>query len=92
MPMTFREAIVAVRRRAPSVPLVATTMLKDALKAQQTVELELGDAARRLRVVGPGAPATPGQGETILVLRKEEVERPSQATLDLLRRHFRMVA
>lgn len=86
MPMSFAEAVTALRKRS-SVPLVATTLLKDAPRATAFVVAELSGLTGFVPFSGQSPLlGTPGG---ILVLRKSEIEAPDAQTVDLLSRHFR---
>ncbi len=86
MPMSFSEAVTALRRRS-SVPLVATTLLKDAPRATAFVVAELSGLTGFVPFSGQSPHL--GTPDGILVLRKSEIEAPDTQTVELLSRHFR---
>ena len=92
MPLSFAEAVRALRRRAPGIRLIATTMQRETAKAVAQVNAELGavDLTLRAMAIEPvtSHQATLGTAGGVLVLRKEDVESRAPGVLDAFVRHL----
>jgi hypothetical protein len=90
MPLTFVEVLTRLRARAPRLPLVATSLLRDAERVQSAIDVELAG----LPLVGVRfapelvAHAALGVPGTVLVVRLADLDAPSAALDAVLRRHF----
>jgi hypothetical protein len=94
MPLSFAEVVGRLRRRAPRMPLAATTLARDGTSTAATIAADLAGIIPHvsLIVIDAGVLAHPALGshEGVLVLRREDVVDPSARVPESLRRHFRL--
>lgn len=93
MAMSFVEAVQLLRRRAPALPLIATTMVREVAKASSVVEGELAELQPRMRALAI-SPATLtnaalGTSQVVLVLRKDDAEAGTPLVDNALVQHLR---
>lgn len=94
MPLSFAEVVSRLRRRAPRMPLAATTLARDGTSTAATIAADLGGVIAQVApiVIDAGVLAHPALGSTpgVLVLRRDDVVNSSERVLETLRRHFHL--
>lgn len=92
MPLSFPDAAWMLRQRT-EVPMIATTMMRDAAASVAFVAAELKGKPGDFSVFSAGdanAARLIGSPKGLLVLRFEEIQAAAAPTLEVVKRHFHL--